>query len=187
MNQSSHLTSGYSLTDCQGRIERHFLDSIAEVSDGAIKVERGVVPEDMVFNESEASDHTAHPVSVTVRYMSEDEATPPQFGHKTANGLFRSFLTTAEEDDAHYRVPEGKEAGQRERIRCKYVIGCDGAHSWTRRQLGFKMVGESTNYSASTLRYRQSALLTRQNHSLGRHRCCSKVELPGHTSEMCHP
>lgn len=116
------------------------------MSDGKIKVERGVIPEEMVIQDADLEDHSTYPVAVTVRYLSEDEATPPQFGHKTANGLFRSFLTTAEEDDAHYRVPEGKEAGQRERIKCKYVIGCDGAHSWTRRQLGFKMVGESTNY-----------------------------------------
>ena len=33
-----------------------------------------------------------------------------------------------------------------ETIKAKYLIGCDGAHSWTRRQLGFKMEGEQTDF-----------------------------------------
>ena len=31
-------------------------------------------------------------------------------------------------------------------ISAKYMIGCDGAHSWTRRQLGFIMQGEQTDF-----------------------------------------
>lgn len=130
----------------QGRIERHLIDSIKEVSKGKIKIERGVLPEQLSIDESQVDNEDAYPVKITVRQLSEEESTPSQFGHKAANGLFRSSLTTAEEDDAAFRLPEGKEAGQREVIECKYVIGCDGAHSWTRRQLGFKMVGEQTNY-----------------------------------------
>ena len=34
----------------------------------------------------------------------------------------------------------------REEIKAKYVIGTDGAHSWTRRQLGFSMEGEQTDF-----------------------------------------
>jgi phenol 2-monooxygenase len=30
----------------------------------------------------------------------------------------------------------------KERIQAKYVIGCDGAHSWTRKQLGISFVGD---------------------------------------------
>lgn len=73
----------------QGRIERHFLDSIAEVSDTRIKVERGVMPEELKIDESLIDDKNAYPITVTVRHLSEDEATPAQFGHKLANGLFR--------------------------------------------------------------------------------------------------
>ena len=41
----------------QGRIERFFLDSIAEHSD--IRVERGVLPESMEFDESKADSDDA--------------------------------------------------------------------------------------------------------------------------------
>lgn len=35
--------------------------------------------------------------------------------------------------------------GKAETVRAKYVIGCDGAHSWTRAQLGFDMVGDTSS------------------------------------------
>ena len=133
----------------QGRIERHFLDSIAEVSDKSLFVERGVRPESLEIDSSKIEDDSAYPVTVKLRYLSEDEATPTQFGHKAANGLFRSSLTTAEENDAAFALPPGATAGQTETVRCKYVIGCDGGHSWVRRTLGVEMKGEQTGeYSA---------------------------------------
>lgn len=130
----------------QGRIERHILDSIAEISDTRIKCERPIIPEKMEIDSSKAEDLDAYPVTMTLRYMGEDESTPLQFGHKTENGLFRSNLQTQEEEDANYRLPEGKEAGEIETVHCKYVIGCDGGHSWVRRTLGFEMIGEQTDY-----------------------------------------
>lgn len=129
----------------QGRIERHFLDSIAAVSDTKIKVERPVMPEKLEFDESRAEDEDAYPVTMTLRYMREEESTPLQFGHKTENGLFRSNLQSQEEEDAHYALPEGAEPDMLETVHCKYVIGCDGGHSWVRRTLGFNMIGEQTD------------------------------------------
>ena len=42
----------------------------------------------------------------------------------------------------HYGTMQDDE----EMIRAKYVVGCDGAHSWTRTQLGFQMEGEQTEF-----------------------------------------
>jgi hypothetical protein len=41
---------------------------------------------------------------------------------------------------------ENAQAGK-ESVRAKYVIGCDGAHSWTRSQLGIDMVGDNSGTS----------------------------------------
>lgn len=38
-----------------------------------------------------------------------------------------------------------KADGVSETVKAKYVVGCDGAHSWTRRQLGFDMVGDTSS------------------------------------------
>ncbi|KAL1409403.1 hypothetical protein Q8F55_003386 [Vanrija albida] len=130
----------------QGRIERHVIDSIDQVSGGRIKVERPIIPESLEIDESKVDDPDAYPITVKLRYMGEEESTPKQFGHGTENGLFRSNLQSQEEEDAHYKLPEGTEAGQIETVHCKYVIGCDGGHSWVRRTLGIDMVGEQTDY-----------------------------------------
>lgn len=38
----------------------------------------------------------------------------------------------------------GTYTSEKELVRAKYVIGADGARSWTRKQLGFKMEGTRT-------------------------------------------
>jgi 2-polyprenyl-6-methoxyphenol hydroxylase-like FAD-dependent oxidoreductase len=61
-----------------------------------------------------------------------------------SDGLFRSNLAGDDTEDliANSRQKEGSA----ETIKAKYVIGCDGAHSWTRKQLGFELEGEPTDY-----------------------------------------
>lgn len=48
------------------------------------------MPEELTIDESKIDDNDAYPITVKVRHLSEDEATPAQFGHKAPNGLFRS-------------------------------------------------------------------------------------------------
>ena len=53
---------------------------------------------------------------------------------------FESILGRAGQDDVAYNF-KGP-GGVTETVHAKYMVGCDGAHSWTRRQLGFEMEGE---------------------------------------------
>lgn len=46
----------------------------------------------------------------------------------------------------YFRKSKDNAGGTSEILHAKYMIGCDGAHSWTRRQLGFKMEGEQTDF-----------------------------------------
>lgn len=126
----------------QGRIERFFLDSLAEYSD--IQVERGVLPEQLDLDHSRADDLNAYPIRVKVKHLNDEEATPFQHSTNVPDGLFRSSLAKDDTDDL-IRKSGGKN-GTTEIIRTKYMIGCDGAHSWTRRQLGFAMEGEQTDF-----------------------------------------
>ncbi|CAD6588281.1 MAG: hypothetical protein ASARMPREDX12_003221 [Alectoria sarmentosa] len=126
----------------QGRIERFFLDSLKEHSH--IKIERGVLPEQLEIDHSKAEDDHAYPIKVKIRHLDDDEATPAQNGTNVPDGLFRSSLAKDDTDDL-IRQSRGKE-GTTELIHAKYMIGCDGAHSWTRRQLGFQMQGEQTEF-----------------------------------------
>jgi len=99
-----------------------------------------VLPEELELHHTEPEDYDAHPIKVKVRHLDEDAATPAQNGSNVPNGLFRSSLAKDDTDDL-IRKSRGKE-GSTEIITAKYMIGCDGAHSWTRRQLGFHMEGE---------------------------------------------
>ncbi|KAL9112308.1 MAG: hypothetical protein Q9227_003426 [Pyrenula ochraceoflavens] len=136
----------------QGRIERFFLDSIDEYSQGKIGVERGVMPETFKFDETKAEDPDAYPITVTLRHLDEDEASPKQSatsanGAAIQDGLFRSNLSA---DDTQELLDQAKKlngkANKTEIVKAKYMLGSDGAHSWVREQLGFSLRGESTDY-----------------------------------------
>jgi flavin-dependent dehydrogenase len=131
----------------QGRIERFFLDHIKKHSKDTLHVERAVLPESLDIDEKLVHDHSpdTYPVTVKLRYLTEDEAKPAQSkGSSVNDGLFRSNLA---EDDTEDLIANSREKeGSTETIKAKYVVGCDGAHSWTRKQLGFQLEGEPTDY-----------------------------------------
>ncbi|GJN93616.1 hypothetical protein Rhopal_006673-T1 [Rhodotorula paludigena] len=130
----------------QGRVEAHLLQDAATHSKGAILPERSMLPESLEIDESVVDDVDAYPITLTIRHLSDEESNPS--GYKgdengTRSGLFRSSLLSAAEEEALYK----KQQEQRvETVKAKYVIGCDGAHSWTRRQLGVNMIGDQTNF-----------------------------------------
>lgn len=133
----------------QGRIERFFLDMIDEC--GGNSVERGIIPTKLLIDESLVDDYDAYPLTVTLRHLSEQDATPNQAatsanGAATQDGLFRSNLTP---DDTHELLKQSEldaKAGQEEIVHAKYLLGGDGAHSWVREQLGFKLEGVSISW-----------------------------------------
>ncbi|KAF1939970.1 hypothetical protein EJ02DRAFT_445798 [Clathrospora elynae] len=131
----------------QGRIERFFLDHIKKHSKDTLRVERGVLPESLHIAEDLVNDHSPdnYPITVQLRYLTEDEAKPAQSDGSSVNdGLFRSNLA---EDDTEDLIANSREKqGSTEVLRAKYMVGCDGAHSWTRKQLGFELEGEPTDY-----------------------------------------
>ncbi|KAJ6115297.1 hypothetical protein N7486_001075 [Penicillium sp. IBT 16267x] len=140
----------------QGRIEQFFLDSINEHSN--IRVERGVLPTTFDFDETKASDFNDYPISVTLRTLSDEESTPQQRqmhqrsadGKQTVieDGLFRSNLVVDDTDSliSAAEAKANRNADDVENIKAKFMVGCDGAHSWVRRQTGFTLEGDSTDY-----------------------------------------
>ncbi|SCZ88005.1 BZ3500_MvSof-1268-A1-R1_Chr2-1g04128 [Microbotryum saponariae] len=124
----------------QGRIERFMLDAMKEFGTmHGLEVERARLPMSMQVDESLLSDPQAHAITVTLRHLSEEEATPTQVG-TVPNGMFRSNLLSDEEADA---AMPSNQPGLEEVIKAKYVVGCDGARSWVRKQLGLTLDGES--------------------------------------------
>ncbi len=123
------------------------MDNIKKYSKDSIRVERGVLPQSLVIDESKVDDDTAYPVTVTLRHLSEEEATPKHqsSASKINDGLFRSNLVKEDDEEDLIRKSASR-AGTSETVRAKYVIGCDGARSWTRRTLGYELEGEATDF-----------------------------------------
>lgn len=135
----------------QGRIERFFLDAINDFSEGRIKVERGVIPIDMDLDQTLVDSDDAYPISITLKHLSEEEATPKQTatssnGQVAQDGLFRSNLAADDTQEIIDQANLDAKANTQETVKAKYVLGADGAHSWVRKQLGWSLEGESTDY-----------------------------------------
>ncbi|KAM0410843.1 hypothetical protein ACHAPD_010656 [Fusarium lateritium] len=135
----------------QGRIERFFLDNIKKYSKDQIKVERAILPETIEIDKSNIESTEGYPVTVKIRHLTEEEATPPQqaTASKTqaSDGLFRSNLVFDDEvdNDSALRQAQDRDAVT-ETIHAKYVIGCDGARSWVRSQIGLELQGEASDF-----------------------------------------
>lgn len=87
-------------------------------------------------------------MTVKLRTLSEEEATPAQVptGSKASDGLFRSNIASADDEDEKLIKKVQERGAESEVVHAKYVIGCDGARSWTRQQLGLKLEGEATDF-----------------------------------------
>lgn len=130
----------------QGYIERYFNNSITEYSGGA-KVERPLLPVKITIDEAKVGDASAYPVEVLVKDLTKEELgkKTEQFGATVANGLYRQFDG---DQDSYYQneANTAADTSDYEVIKCKYLLGSDGAHSWVKKQMGIHMDGESTDF-----------------------------------------
>ena len=93
--------------------------------------------------------------------------------------------------------PEEDTDAPREKIRAKYVVGCDGAHSWTRRQLGFQMEGEQTDFVWGVVdlipitdfrkSYAEQLILTIFYDSMNRRKQMADILHSGHPTSLLDP
>ncbi|PLN78147.1 2-polyprenyl-6-methoxyphenol hydroxylase [Aspergillus taichungensis] len=124
----------------QARIERFFLDTIRECSD--IDVERGIVAESLAYTEDvEIDESDTYPITVKLRALSEEEANAG-LPYGDLRVIDRNNVPQDEWDDLTPK--KTKNPGEKEVLKAKFIIGCDGAHSWTRKQLDIPLEGSTT-------------------------------------------
>ncbi|CAE6506518.1 unnamed protein product [Rhizoctonia solani] len=106
----------------------------------SIEVEQPIVPTSISLSTdaAELASRDSYPVTVHLKRLSEAEA---QNLARPVGGAPRNSNEAAA-DGSNVQIEEDRE----EIVRAKYVVGCDGAHSWTRAQMGWKMEGEHTDY-----------------------------------------
>ncbi|CAG9952822.1 unnamed protein product [Clonostachys rosea f. rosea IK726] len=100
----------------QGRIEQYFLEFVQHPPE--VCIDRGVEPAGLEIDKSLIANEDAYPITVTLKRGKE----------ALVDGIGGA------EDDS----------GEESVVGCKYMIGCDGAHSWVREKLGIMMEGAQT-------------------------------------------
>ncbi|KAJ5575128.1 hypothetical protein N7450_009027 [Penicillium hetheringtonii] len=145
INESNH----HNMLLTQGRIERFVIDAIREYSD--LEVERGIIAESFGYDENLENDLDAYPIMVKLRTLSDEEANPAHLitstngsGRQMANGQGRGSLLPDDWDELIQKSRHRKT--RTETVKAKFIIGCDGAHSWTRKQVNIPLEGSVTDH-----------------------------------------
>ncbi|CAL8584823.1 hypothetical protein XPA_010406 [Xanthoria parietina] len=112
----------------QHRIEAILIEEINQYP--TVHIHHNVEPVSIDIDNNNTHDHTSHAIRVKLKQVERGH-----LNHAT-NGVSSSPI----------RKLEHARQGDQETVHARYVIGCDGAHSWTRAQLGFCMEGEQTEY-----------------------------------------
>lgn len=108
----------------QSRTTAMMLEYVAKHSD--IAVERAKLPRSI----SISKDESEHPVTVSVQRMQ----------YSNGDGKMSRNDNDIHENDVGKTVELSEEI-----IKAKYIIGCDGAHSWTRKQFDIASVGDDSD------------------------------------------
>lgn len=137
----------------QHRIEAVFLDEIRKHP--GVTIDRNIEPISIEIDRPQVQDHSSHVISVELKKAVQDNNVPD------SNGV--------DQAQKRKRKRAGSEQGEscQEIVRAKYVIGCDGAHSWTRAQLGLNRL---PGYSIS-LRNSQRRVWDYHDHPTRRRAC----------------
>jgi phenol 2-monooxygenase len=104
-----------------------------------VDVKRETIPTSFEIDYAMIDDRDAFPIRVNLEDVPSNPKTPFD-GVVTPS----SELSEAQSDDSGY-------AGMGTTVEAKYIVGCDGAHSWLRKQLGLRLEGESYNDSWGVL------------------------------------
>ena len=110
----------------QSRIETILAEEVLE--SGFVQIKRRTIPTSFTIDEDFVHDHSKGSYPIRVALMGLGDA---GMSH-TLNG-------------------EASTQGSREIIGAKYLLGCDGAHSWVRTQLGLKLEGATRDVSWGVL------------------------------------
>ena len=134
----------------QSRVEHHMLQNLK--SSPNIRCWFKAWPTDLHIHESQAENPHGHPISVKMELDCPEKANGKGFETASADGgtpnakQAKSITTNGVVinrgmEDAFSGSFEKENTETRE-LRVKYVVGCDGAHSWTREKLGVKLQGD---------------------------------------------
>jgi hypothetical protein len=134
----------------QGLIEQTYIDWLPS-QQAKLHVERNVVTEKLEIATSSAAEY---PITLNVRHKKRPSNHKSEVevdgGYDVDPSIAKSGTIGANGTSSTNGAngPDGNdlEDGFKEVIRAKYIIACDGAHSWTRQQVGLTLDGEQSDH-----------------------------------------
>ena len=144
----------------QHRLEEILLASLTRYPE--VEIQRRVIPDDLMYQPCKAGENDSYPIKVMLRYIDNEQPgvsslypKPSQSklvpnGHQNVG--YDPQINQLEQKRAESTATQkhingsswNKEGNQI--VKARYMIGCDGAHSWTRSHLGIEMHGEQTDF-----------------------------------------
>lgn len=137
----------HGVTTSQLRIEKLLLASIRK--NPAVEIKRHLIPTEMTYDPALGKENDTYPITVRLKPTEDPESSfargshRSQSAHEGSNGQHDRRMENG--DVSSCDLPKMEKAPHI--IRCKYLVGCDGAHSWTRKQLGITMEGDQMDYT----------------------------------------
>lgn len=104
---------------------------------GKVHVERDTLPEKLTIDRSITEKEDAYPITIEIRHTIYDQDSSEVNSSDKSNAAPSSGIKKSQETVKSERV---------EIIKAKYLLGCDGGHSWTRRQVGLPLEGEQSEH-----------------------------------------
>lgn len=98
------------------------------------------------FDKTISTSPDDYPITLDVRHKSREREWSPEVGACIVGVTKPDCDRTGKASRSTPEEVEQAVAAEDETIKAKYLIGCDGAHSWTRTQLGLSLEGESTEH-----------------------------------------
>ncbi|CBF75938.1 hypothetical protein AN3536.2 [Aspergillus nidulans FGSC A4] len=119
----------YESTLSQGQVEEYLMQFVRARKHVEVRLE--TIPTSLEIDNMTIDHHDAFPFRVNLE-------TAPFSPQSSFDGVAtpNSELSSGQSDDSGY-------AGMGTMVEAKYILGCDGAHSWVRKQLGLKLEGET--------------------------------------------
>ncbi|KAL7908456.1 FAD binding domain-containing protein [Trichoderma velutinum] len=146
---------GLSRFDCTGTIHQGVIEnflirairaSTSIPSHPEVKIEGNTAPSSLRIDKTLVDDQDAYPVMVTLKHFDEVSEVDVKSRGNISESLYKTSLGDDDPQSA-YLQNANAQPGMEELVRAKYLVGCDGAHSWVRKALGqeFGLRGETTD------------------------------------------
>ncbi|KAE8148628.1 FAD binding domain protein [Aspergillus avenaceus] len=131
----------YESTLSQGRVEEHLTKLVQQSSQ--VDVRRATVPTSLDIDYDMLHDHGTYPFRVELDNVAPTGLLKAGDSRPGSDPTTPNSESSNSQNSASYQLGDSGIFGMGTVVEAKYLLGCDGAHSWVRKQLEIPLEGEN--------------------------------------------